>query len=195
MQEDIKLVNRLKEGDESAMEDIMNLYRKKLYYFAYDLVGNREEAEDLAQEVFFKAYKSIHNFRGDSHLLTWLFRIAINRSIDYKRKKSHWILKNSEPVDEYPVINQLESPKNNVNPDKVLEDAEIERNVQKALDSLTSKERSAFVLKHYQDLKINEISKIMSLSDGTVKSLLHRAIQKLRKELSFYNVPFCTEEN
>lgn len=183
MQEDAILIEKIKSGDEDAMEAIVKKYKHKVYCLAYDLTDNRADAEDLAQETFLKAYSQISKFRGESSFGTWLHRIAYNRYLDIYRKKANSIIKRSEMIDETSG-SHLTADKRN--PSDEYRDNQISRHITSALNNISPKEKSVFVLRHYNDFQLKEIALIMSISEGTVKSLLFRAVRKLQKELSFY---------
>jgi RNA polymerase sigma-70 factor (ECF subfamily) len=181
------LIEQAKKGDETAMERLVKDNKQKLYYLTYDLKGNRDEAEDLAQDVFLKAFRSLQSFRGESKFSTWLAKIAVNLYIDQNRKKSlSFFRDSSEPNEEVISNNPLLGLSTNPNPEKTTKNKQIAQHISAALSKVTPRERSAFVLRHYQQFSVAEIGEAMSISQGTVKSLVFRAIQKLQKELSFY---------
>ena len=170
-------------------------HQENIYYLAYDMTGNRQDAEDLSQEVFIKAYRSLKKFRGDAKLSSWLYRIAVNTFIDKKRKKREAAVYLSD--DQHDGGNdtiQYSDLNPGNNPENLTESGLMQRNIKIALNKLSPRERSVFVLRHYNDLQLGEISNILNLSIGTVKSLIFRAVKKLQEELSFYRKDFGMEK-
>jgi RNA polymerase sigma-70 factor (ECF subfamily) len=178
-----ELIERVKKGEDDAMEVIVKTYKRKLYNLAYDLTNNNADAEDLVQEAFFKAFSQIHKFRGESELGTWFYRITFNHYLDLQRKKSNLIYKQSEEIMESSDETQM---KDGHNPARKYEDKQISKHIESALEKISPREKHVFMLRHYNDCQLREISEIMNISEGTVKSLLFRALKKMRKELSFY---------
>ncbi len=186
MSEEQVLVQRARNGEIGAFRELVELYKKKIYYLSLDLTGNHHDAEDLSQEVFIKAYRSLKNFRGDAKFNSWLYRITVNTCISQRRKKSvsAMTLQEDFEIDSSPWdFNDGESSNN---PERNAESGLIQQHIEQALQQLTPRERSVFVLRHYNDLPLKEIAQILKITEGTVKSMLFRAIQRLRKELSFY---------
>ncbi len=194
MQNEAALIGRIKNGDDNAMEEIVKLYKKKVYFLAYDLMGNQADAEDLVQDVFLKAYSSIKRFRGDSRFSTWLYRITVNRSIDLRRRKANVIINDSEELDEQVFTVDEKGDSGTEDPHQQFNNAEIAEHIRRALRNVSPREKTAFVLKHFNELPIAEVANVMGVSAGTVKSLLFRAVQKLRKELAYFNDSILTEE-
>ena len=188
---DKALVKGLKEGEESAWREIVNKYKKKALYIAYDITGNIEDAEDISQEAFIKVYYYIKKFRGDSSFWTWFYRILINLCLQ-RQKKSYilyrFVTKKKEPAEDRSIpedallgdINWANSPGR-----LVLKD-ELKNELNRAIDSLAGRERTAFVLYSFHDLSIADVSAIMNCKEGTIKSTLFRAVRKLRKKLRQY---------
>jgi RNA polymerase sigma-70 factor (ECF subfamily) len=183
MQEESLLIERVKKGEDEAMEAVVKKYKRKVYYLAYDLTNNSEDAEDLTQEVFFKAFSRIDSFKGESAFGTWLYRITFNHYLDKRKKKSFLMHKNTEEIhDSSDEMFQISEH----NPARKYEDKQIYEHVNFALKKISPREKCVFILRHYNDHQIKEISEIMDISEGTVKSLLFRAVKKLQKELAYY---------
>ncbi len=184
MPDDRLLIDRAKSGELDAFRELVERSRLDVYRLAYDLTGNRHDAEDLSQDVFLKAYRSIGSFRGDSKWSTWLYRITVNTCLDRRRKKSEQMMDYRDDIgtDEPAEGETMPNP----SPDRIAESSMIQKRIEAALDALTPRERSVFVLRHYHDLSLKEIARSMGVSEGSVKSFLFRALQRLRKELSFY---------
>ena len=155
-------------------------HQRTLYVLAFDLTGNHHDAEDLSQDVFIKVYRNHKAFRGEAQTSTWLYRIAVNTYLNRRRKKA---LRFRQLWGDFGAHRpSTEAPK----PDVAAEADAIQRHIAQALETLSPKERAAFVLRHYQDLALVDIADAMGVAEGTVKSLLYRATQKLRKALAFY---------
>jgi RNA polymerase sigma-70 factor (ECF subfamily) len=161
-----------------------------VYALAYDLCGNHHDAEDLSQEVFIKAFRAIGSFRADAKLGSWLYRIAMNAHIDIKRRKPVQLVSIDAVTDDAdadaPAERMIELAAVDARPDRTAGAARFQVDVERALGALSTQERSVFVLRHYHDMKIGEISESLSIAEGTVKSLLFRSMRKLRDRLSHY---------
>lgn len=178
-----ELIQRLKEGDETAFKYLVDTYQERVYNTAIGIVQNAEDAEDVTQEVFIQVYRSIHNFKGESKLSTWLYRIATTRALDLlrsrKSKKRFGLLQRlfgegNEPVFEIPDFNH---------PGVALDRKENAAKLFKAIGQLPENQKVAFTLHKLEDLSYQEISEIMKTSLPAVESLMHRAKQNLRKIL------------
>jgi RNA polymerase sigma-70 factor (ECF subfamily) len=181
------LINRLQNGEKEAFRELVEAYNRPIYFLSLDLTGNHQDAQDLSQEVFMKAYRSVTKFRGDAKLSSWLYRITVNTFIDQKRRKNaklFALMRKNQNEDE--LLDQTPSDNAKDDPERNAESNIIQSHINQALDALSKKERSVFVLRHYQDLAIKEISEMLNIAEGTVKSLLFRAIKKLQKKLAFY---------
>lgn len=165
------------------LKDLFNTHNKKIFNLCLKMLGNQSEAEELTQDIFFKAYTSLNQFRSESNISTWLYRIAINLCLNYQRKKRYeqWLsldfLSESLSGKKY----NSDTPKNR--PDIIAEKKELEHIVQKAINSLPSQQRIALILRIYDGLSYQEISEIMKCSISSVESRLHRAKENLAKKL------------
>ncbi len=181
------LIDRFFQGDHTAFHKLVGRYKKKIYYLAYDIAGDHHEAEDISQEVFIKMYRSLKTFRRDAKMSSWLYQITVNTSIDSLRKKSS---RPARSIDEFDSMNVQEnlptSGSHSSDPLRSTEFSQIQNHIFGALQKISPKERTVFVMRHYNDLKLNEIAEILNVTIGTVKSLLFRAIKRLRKELLQY---------
>jgi len=187
LKEEQVLVLRLQQGEKIAFRELVERFKKNIYYLAYDLTGNHHDAEDLSQEVFIKAFRSMSNFRGDAKLSSWLYRITVNTAISQKRKKSVANMQLQENFEEsLDQSKQMNLTEFSRNPEKRAEARLMQDHLDAALQKLTPREKSIFVLRHYNDLPQKEIAEILKINLGTVKSMLFRAIKKLQKELAFY---------
>ena len=183
-----QLVERLRAGEPAAFREMVECYQRDVYALAYDLCGNHHDAEDLSQEVFIKAFRAIGSFRADARLGSWLYRITMNAHIDNKRRKPVPLVSidTRDDDDAQPGERMLEFASAEARPDQTAGAARFQRDVENALDALSAQERTVFVLRHYHDMKIGEISQNLSIAEGTVKSLLFRSMRKLRDRLSHY---------
>jgi RNA polymerase sigma-70 factor (ECF subfamily) len=184
-QNDQILIDRFCSGDQTAFYDLVGRYKKKIYHLAYDITGDHHEAEDISQEVFMKVYGALNKFRRDAKMSSWLHQITVNASIDSLRRKSAKPAKSMGEFDHVGIQeNLIASTAHNYDPVQSTESAQIQNRISQALQKISPKERAVFVMCHYNGLKLNETAEILNVTIGTVKSLLFRAIRKLRKELS-----------
>jgi RNA polymerase sigma-70 factor (ECF subfamily) len=181
------LLRRLRERDERAFKEMVEQYQNQIFNLLYRMVGSKEEAEDLAQEVFVTVFKSIDQFRGESKFSTWLYRIAANHCknrIKYlarRHDRDHGEFDEALARDEAPgaVAAPVEVPR----PDAALEGVERERVLQEAIASLDEEQRLVIVLRDVEELSYEEICEITGLPEGTVKSRLHRARMALKERI------------
>lgn len=177
---DIHLVKRACSGEEAAFEKIVENNKKKIFYLAFDLTGSPQDAEDLSQEVFLKAFRSLKTFKGEASLSSWLYRITLNTFLDRKRKLSFRVEREYQSLEEGI---EIVDP---INPENHEESRQIQLHIETALEKLSPRERVVFVMRHYQDMPGKKVAKLLDISEGTVKSLLFRAIKKLQTQLSVY---------
>jgi RNA polymerase sigma-70 factor (ECF subfamily) len=178
------LLRRLRDRDERAFRELIDAHRDRVYNITFRMLGNRAEAEDVAQEVFITVFKTIHTFREESKFSTWLYRVTVNQC---KNRIKYLARRHDRDRDE------LDETTNGVNgsigaptpaaPDRALAGAQLEKLLQDAIASLDEEHRIVVVLRDVEDLSIDEICTITELPDGTVKSRLHRARLALRKKL------------
>ncbi len=182
MKEEIrKLIKKAQAGDTAAFHELVKLHDERVMILAYQLTHNEEDAEDLYQEVFIKAYKNIGSFRFESQFYTWLYRITVNTAYNFKRKQSRLNL--FDPEDEANA-GDLSWIADTDNDDSSR--GEIMGAVKTAMTVLPQKQRTVFILKHLENLKIKDIASILNITEGTVKRYLFRAMEKLRVELKEY---------
>ena len=170
------LIARLKDRDEQAFGEIVHLYGDKVFSLIYRMIGNRQEAEDIAQEVFITVFKTIDGFRGEAKFSTWLLRVAANHC---KNQIKYLARRPSEGADmeELPQGNGPSLPmQSHIEPPDVLaEAAELEALMQQAIAELDPEHRLMVVLRDVEELSYQEIGEITGLPEGTIKSRLHRA--------------------
>lgn len=181
------LIRRLRDRDEKAFREIVELYGDRVYNLTYRMLGNREEAEDLSQEVFITVFKSIDSFRGDAKFSTWLYRIAANHCknrIKYlARRHDRSQAEYEEGVLRDSVNSAPTAPNPSPRPDAQLQGMELEKLMQECLATLDEDQRILIILRDIEELSYGEICSVTSLPEGTVKSRLHRARMALRKKM------------
>lgn len=187
--DDSELIQRLCRHEENAFREIVEKYESLVYNACYNVLQNSMDAEDVAQEVFIEVYESINKFRNESKLSTWLYRISINKSLNYYRKHKWKSVTGS--IDNYAGSNSKEKgieieDRNADNSPFSIEYKERSLILQKALDSLPENQRIAFTLSKFEDLSYQQIAEIMNLSLSSVESLIHRAKLSLQKKLVNY---------
>jgi RNA polymerase sigma-70 factor (ECF subfamily) len=180
------LLERARNQEAPALQEFVEQYKQQVYFLALDLTGNHHDAEDLSQEVFMKAFTAIQTFRGDSKLSSWLHRITVNTFIDQKRKSSFRIFQLQRTADKDNETKEPEAVYTGPDPQQSLEQKRLQSDIRNALVHLSAQQKSVFVLRHYQELTLKEIAEILHISEGTVKSLMFRAIRKMQKALSGY---------
>ncbi|UCH97893.1 MAG: RNA polymerase sigma factor [Candidatus Aminicenantes bacterium] len=183
MDRDIYLVKRVGSSEAEVFAEIVRENKKKIFYLAFDLTGSPQDAEDLSQEVFLKAFRALKTFKGEASIGSWLYRITLNTFLDRKRKLSFQAERDQQSLEEEMKIADLAEP---ANPENYAESQQIKKHIEAALTQLSPRERAVFVMRHYQDMPGKEVGKLLNISEGTVKSLLFRAIKKLQKQLSIY---------
>lgn len=182
---DIGIIDKLKQGNESAFKELVESYRNMVVNTCFGLLHNTEDAEDVAQDVFVEVFRSVENFRADSKISTWLYRIAVNRSLNFIRdnQKRKWFQSFEDAVEsKKEALNQLAKGYSD-NPETELENSQRALILHEAIDSLPENQRVAFTLNKYEDLAYKEISEVMNLSVSSVESLIHRAKKNLQKKL------------
>ncbi|MHC4660548.1 MAG: sigma-70 family RNA polymerase sigma factor [Planctomycetota bacterium] len=185
--EQAELVERLRLRDEDAFADLVREYQDRVVNIVYRMLHNYEDAVDVAQEAFLKAFRSIDSFKGQSQIYTWLCRIAMNTASSLRRSK-RWQMEESTKSLDSPLEGKngpisREPAGDGPNPSKNAERREIETVLLSAIDGLDDEFRSVVVLKDIEGFGYNEISQILEIPRGTVKSRLHRARLLLRESL------------
>ena len=182
-----ELIKNLKSGDLNSFRLLVDEHQKKVLNTCNRFVNNREDAEDLTQEVFVEVYKSVSAFRGDAKISTWIYRIAVTKSLDYlrkkKRKKRFGIMKNifSDDNDDREIQASESS-----DPGKQAEDEDRLRILNSALEKLPENQRAAFTLSKYDEMSYAEIAEILKTSTSAVDALIQRAKNNLKKRLYNY---------
>lgn len=174
---DDKTLAKIQSGDRAAFDLLVEEYQSQVINIAYGMLSNREDAYDAAQEVFLRIYKNIGNFRGESALSTWIFRITKNVCMDFLRKRRELV---SLDADEENAPRQ-DIPDHRYSPEKSVERTELQRLVRQAISQMEEKYRLAITLFDIEGLSYEEIAEILDCPVGTVKSRLSRAREKLKQ--------------
>ncbi len=178
-----KRIKQVIKGDQNAFGEIVELYKDKVFHICFRMLGNRHEAEDIAQEAFVRAYVNIKTFNQNKKFSTWLFRIATNLCIDRIRKKKpdYYLDAEVSGTDGLTMYSQVAS--STPLPEDEVENLELQSTIQQEISKLPEKYRSVIVLKYIEELPLQEISEILDLPLGTVKTRVHRGREALRKQL------------
>jgi RNA polymerase sigma-70 factor (ECF subfamily) len=178
------LINKIIGNDESAFRELYETFSSRVYNTALGFLQSAEDAEDATQEIFILIHRSIKNFNRESSLSTWIYRIAVNKSLEIirskKRKKRFGIVKSIFLKEE------TEEPVEFLHPGIIIENKERGKIIFKAIDKLTENQKTAFLLSKIDNLSYKEISEIMKVSLSSVESLIFRAKDNLKKELYNY---------
>ena len=183
---DQALVAEAREGSADAYRVLVERHSRAVYRLAYRMTGNEHDAEDLVQETFLRACKQLHRFDGRASFATWLYRIASNCSVDLLRSRQSRQRKivDLTPADRDSPGNPLEAfPSASPSPETLSMSGDITRLLTPAMRQLSEQERSAFVLRHYEGLSIEEISQTLNIRQNAAKHSIFRAVQKLRRVL------------
>jgi RNA polymerase sigma-70 factor, ECF subfamily len=178
------LVQRCAAGDEAACTELVNEHQRMVIQLAMNLLGDRDEAVDLSQEVFLRVFRTIHRFRGQSSLRTWIYRIAVNQARNRHRFWRRRHRADQVSLDEHLAKHGEFVSEGDATPERVLAQKELAARLQAALDRLPFDQRTAIVLREIDGLSYDEIAFSLGLAIGTVKSRLTRARQALRLELN-----------
>jgi RNA polymerase sigma-70 factor, ECF subfamily len=171
------LADRLKDGDPLAFRELVEAYKRKFYGLAFEYTRNHADAEDVSQAAFVKVYRSIGTFQKGASLNSWLYRVVVNTAIDHLRKRPFF------PA-EYSAAGSGDITPGSADPAQEAEAKLLRRKIDAALDLVSERERTAFLLRYDQDLSLQEIAEVLEVSVGSVKSYLFRSGRKLRRELS-----------
>jgi RNA polymerase sigma-70 factor, ECF subfamily len=175
-------VAQVRAGDQEAFRTLVEEHSRSVFRLAYRMTGREIDAEEVVQETFLRVYQQFKSFEARSNFRTWLYRIAVNCSIDFLRKRqrhdSHLDSLDAEPEDR---VLSLRSP--TPLPDRLLFSAQLGERVTQILERMSPVEKAAFVLRHYEELSIEEIAQSLGLRSSATKHAIFRAVQKLRQAL------------
>ena len=174
--EDQILVKEFQGGNQSAFNQLILKHQRRIFNLTYKMVRNIEEAKDLTQEIFVKAYRGLNNFKGESSFSTWLYQIAVNSAINFSTGK-RWknlvsILEVKEPEAGWG------------NPLQEIRRDEVNLAIDNAVLSLPAQQRSVFILRYYEELPYQEIAKLTGRTEGALKANYFQAVKKLQKKLA-----------
>jgi RNA polymerase sigma-70 factor (ECF subfamily) len=180
-------VERTLAGDRDAFRVLVERHSQNVFRLAYRLTGNRHDTEEVVQEAFLRAYQKLEQFEARSNFGTWVYRIAANYAIDRMRQR-----KKEEARREMPTVNVQDDTEHDPlstvadqapTPERLTQSIELRKQMEKALDTLTQAERTAFVMRHWEGCGIEEIAAILKLNTGAAKNTVFRSVQKLRRLL------------
>jgi len=172
----LDIIRRVKNGDDRAFSELVKMYRNQVASLAYKMVNDYDEAADITQHVFMKTSRNIWRYDEKKKFYTWLYRITVNASIDYIRKHHRYHHESIENVVE-------KADEKNLTPDVSYQRNQLRQYISEAADSLSDKQRSAFLLRDVNGCHIDDVANIMNMPEATVRWYLHRARVKIRKEL------------
>ena len=186
--DDTDLIRLAQRGDRAAFETLVRQYDQAVLKLAYHLTRSEQDAQDIYQEAFLKAYRHVGNFRFECSFYTWIYRIVTNLCLDHIRRKQ--TRREDSPVvtdssgDEFDLLSNVADDRSGASPEKDLMRRELGKRIGLALNKLTARERMVFELKHYQGLKLRTIGEMLNTTEETAKNTLFRATQKLRASLA-----------
>ena len=178
-EEELRLVRRVQSGEAEAFEELVRAHEKTVYNLALRLVGNPQDAEDMAQEAFLKAYRSLPEFRGESKFSVWLYRIVSNVCLDHLRRQGRRPASSLTTEDEDGEEQQWDVPDESQSPERLLEQKLTREAVQRGLETLPADQRQILLLREIRGMSYEEIGQTLDLEPGTVKSRIFRARKKL----------------
>lgn len=180
-----KRIKQVLKGDQNAFEEIVEIYKDKVFQLCYRMLGNRHEAEDAAQETFIRSYLNLESFNLKLKFSTWLYRIATNLCIDRLRKKKPDYYLDAEIAGTEGLNMYSQLPADTIMPEKELESMEVKEQIEHEISKLPEKYRAVIILKYIEELSLNEISEILEMPLGTVKTRIHRGREALRNQLRY----------
>ena len=186
--DDSALIREAQRGNRAAFEELVRQYDQAVLRLALNLMRSEQDAQDVYQEAFLKAYRNVGNFRFECSFYTWIYRIVVNLCLDQLRKRQ--VRKEDAPVavdrdgTEYNLLDAVADDRAGANPERDLMRRELGAKIARALERLTPRERMVFELKHYHGLKLRTIGEMLETTEDTAKNTLFRATQKLRGSLA-----------
>lgn len=178
MTNEAQLLEQLKSDihKEQAFRALITLYKERLYWHIRNIVKSHDDADDVLQNTFIKVYKNIHNFKGDSKLYSWMYRIATNESITFINQNAKRLQTTSEEVQQLAI--------NNLTSDVYFEGDIIQLKLQKAIATLPEKQQLVFNMKYFEDIKYKDMADILETSEGALKASYHIAVKKIEAYLT-----------
>lgn len=170
-------------GDTEAFRQLVERHSRSIFQVAYRMTANRDDADEVVQETFLRAYRRLGKFESRSSFKTWLYRIAVNCCLDLlESRKVREGSRVFEREGEAPII--LQAPSDRPSPERMAMSAQTEQAIRRALDLLTPVERTAFLLRHLEGKSMEEIAQVLQIKVGASKNCVYRAVQKMRKALA-----------
>jgi RNA polymerase sigma factor (sigma-70 family) len=178
LSDEIELIERLLSNTKNdlAFKELVTLYKERLYWHIRKIVKSHDDTDDVLQNTFIKVYRNIHNFKGDSKLYSWMYRIATNESITFINKKAKRLQITNEEVQNLAI--------NNLTSDVYFEGDAIQLKLQQAIATLPEKQQLVFNMKYFDDIKYKDMSEILQTSEGALKASYHIAIKKIEDYLT-----------
>lgn len=184
-----EIVKQLKSGNYSNYDKIVNSYKNRVFGMAYKFTGDYDESQDLAQEVFLKIYRQIKNFREESKLSTWIYRISVNTCLDWKKKKEKMKSINfSNMVNEENRDQIIDIKDESLSPDRIILQDEDQKQVHKLIYELSDKYKTVLIMYHFNEMSYQDISKALDIPERTVETRLYRARRMLKDKISKENI-------
>jgi RNA polymerase sigma-70 factor (ECF subfamily) len=185
---DAAAVAQVLAGDQDAFRVLVDRHSRNIFRLAYRMTGIEQDAEDVVQETFLRAYRKLGQFESRSNFGTWLYRVTVNCALDYlrqreRRDKEIRVAPASGSDGQETQDAMLNVPSGEPSPERVVESAEVGRKLASALAELSPRERTAFVLRHFEGMSIGEIAGILGLRQSATKNTVFRAVKKLRQAL------------
>ncbi len=186
--QDAELIREAQKGSRAAFDALVRQYDQAVLRLAMHLTGSEQDAQDIHQEAFLKAYRHIGSFRFECSFYTWIYRIVTNLCLDHLRRKKTRKEDSAVMIDaageEHDTMINVSDDRAMSNPDRELDRKILSRQIQAALEKLTPRERTVFELKHYQGLRLRTIGEMLNTTEETAKNTLFRATRKLRMHLA-----------
>lgn len=179
---DLEIIDRIRGGDRDAYRLLVERYSRRVFRLAYRLTGHTDDADEVVQESFLRAYRQIHRYESRATFGTWIFRIASNYAIDVLRVRKRYVMQRSDGGPEE--TGDVEEPSKAPLQDRLAFSGEIRERLESALAGLSEQERAAFVLRHMEGLSIPEASETLGINDGATRHSVFRAVKKLRQALA-----------
>ncbi|MBC2604138.1 sigma-70 family RNA polymerase sigma factor [Puniceicoccus vermicola] len=184
---DARLIESVRSGNIAAFDQLVNKYKQRIFAIIYNMTSNREDAADLTQDCFIKAFRSLDRFKGRSHFFTWLYRIAVNATLSHIKRNRYRRFFSFENLNEEGVSPDLaEALASKMQTERPVMLGELQEKLNEALQSLSPKHRTVVVLFEIEGLSHEEISEVLHTSVGTVRSRLHYAKRQLQASLQPY---------
>jgi len=180
-------ISRFQNGDEHAFEELVTMYRERLYSLAWQWTGNKDDALDLCQNAFIKLYHKLNTWKPGASIFTWLYRVVINMAIDAQRKKSR---RKQVSLDAVQADQTWEVPDTKLrHPSEDVDNKALQSDINHALTQLPKRQKKAFILRQLHGLSIKQVAEMMKCSEGAVKAHMYQATRKLRTLLKEHWLP------